>query len=79
MQLSPFRSQHSRPWLPRSVDELVTGGGDSDPRPSEDRDGLGTRQGGQALMALSIDSPASPELVKQVHSEFDDARFISLE
>ncbi len=38
-----------------------------------------TRQGGQALMALSIDSPASPELVQQIHSEFDDARFISLE
>ena len=38
-----------------------------------------TRQGGQALMALSIDSPAPPELVQQVHSEFDDARFISLE
>ena len=38
-----------------------------------------TRQGGQALMTLSIDSPAPPELVKQIHSEFDDARFISLE
>jgi D-3-phosphoglycerate dehydrogenase len=38
-----------------------------------------TRQGGQALMALSIDSPAPPELVQQIHSEFDDARFISLE
>jgi D-3-phosphoglycerate dehydrogenase / 2-oxoglutarate reductase len=38
-----------------------------------------TRQGGQALMALSIDSPAPPELVHQIHSEFDDARFISLE
>ncbi|HEX9598691.1 MAG TPA: phosphoglycerate dehydrogenase [Gaiellaceae bacterium] len=38
-----------------------------------------TRQGGQALMALSIDSPAPPELVEQIHSEFDDARFISLE
>jgi len=38
-----------------------------------------TRQGGQALMALSIDSPAPPDLVQQVHSEFDDARFISLE
>ena len=38
-----------------------------------------TRQGGQALMALSIDSPAPPELVQQVHSEFNDARFISLE
>ncbi len=38
-----------------------------------------TRQGGQALMALSIDTPASPDLVEQIHSEFDDARFISLE
>jgi D-3-phosphoglycerate dehydrogenase len=38
-----------------------------------------TRQGGQALMALSIDSPAPPELIQQIHSEFDDARFISLE
>jgi D-3-phosphoglycerate dehydrogenase / 2-oxoglutarate reductase len=38
-----------------------------------------TRQGGQALMALSIDSPAPPELVQQVHAEFDDARFISLD
>jgi D-3-phosphoglycerate dehydrogenase len=38
-----------------------------------------TRQGGQALMALSIDSPAPPDLVQQIHSEFDDARFISLE
>ena len=38
-----------------------------------------TRQGGQALMVLSIDSPAPPELVQQIHSEFDDARFISLE
>jgi D-3-phosphoglycerate dehydrogenase len=38
-----------------------------------------TRQGGQALMTLSIDSPAPPKLVEQVHTEFDDARFISLE
>jgi D-3-phosphoglycerate dehydrogenase len=38
-----------------------------------------TRQGGQALMALSIDSPAPAGLVQQIHSEFDDARFISLE
>jgi D-3-phosphoglycerate dehydrogenase len=37
-----------------------------------------TRQGGQALMALSIDSPAPPELVDQLHREFEDARFISL-
>jgi D-3-phosphoglycerate dehydrogenase len=38
-----------------------------------------TRQGGQALMTLSIDSPPPPELVEEIHSEFDDARFISLE
>ncbi|HEX2293000.1 MAG TPA: phosphoglycerate dehydrogenase [Gaiellaceae bacterium] len=38
-----------------------------------------TRRGGKALMALSIDSEAPPELVERVHSEgFDDARFISL-
>jgi D-3-phosphoglycerate dehydrogenase / 2-oxoglutarate reductase len=37
-----------------------------------------TRRGGQALMALSIDSPAPPELVEQLHADFDDARFISL-
>jgi D-3-phosphoglycerate dehydrogenase len=38
-----------------------------------------TRQGGQALMVLSIDTLAPPELVEKVYSEFDDARFISLE
>ena len=39
-----------------------------------------TRKGGKALMVLSIDSPAPPELVERVHAEgFDDARFISLE
>jgi D-3-phosphoglycerate dehydrogenase len=38
-----------------------------------------TRRGGQALMALSIDTPAPPELVDRVHAEFDDARFIALE
>ena len=38
-----------------------------------------TRQGGQALMVLSIDTPAPPELVEKVYAEFDDARFISLE
>jgi D-3-phosphoglycerate dehydrogenase len=39
-----------------------------------------TRRGGKALMALSIDSEAPPELVERVHTEgFDDARFISLE
>jgi D-3-phosphoglycerate dehydrogenase len=38
-----------------------------------------TRRGGQALMALSIDSPAPPELAEQLHADFADARFISLE
>jgi D-3-phosphoglycerate dehydrogenase / 2-oxoglutarate reductase len=38
-----------------------------------------TRQGGQALMALSVDSRAPEGLVAKVHAEFDDARFISLE
>jgi D-3-phosphoglycerate dehydrogenase / 2-oxoglutarate reductase len=38
-----------------------------------------TRQGGKALMVLSIDTPAPQQLVDQVHSQFDDARFISLE
>jgi D-3-phosphoglycerate dehydrogenase / 2-oxoglutarate reductase len=38
-----------------------------------------TRQGGQALMALSIDSQAPPELVARLHDDFNDARFISLE
>jgi D-3-phosphoglycerate dehydrogenase / 2-oxoglutarate reductase len=37
-----------------------------------------TRRGGQALMALSIDSPAPPELVARFHEEFAEARFISL-
>jgi D-3-phosphoglycerate dehydrogenase len=38
-----------------------------------------TRQGGKALMALSIDSAAPPELVERMRGEgFDDARFISL-
>jgi D-3-phosphoglycerate dehydrogenase len=38
-----------------------------------------TRRGGKALMALSLDSPAPPELVDRVHQEgFDDARFLSL-
>jgi D-3-phosphoglycerate dehydrogenase len=38
-----------------------------------------TRQGGQALMVLSIDTPAPADLVERIHAEFDDARFISLE
>jgi D-3-phosphoglycerate dehydrogenase / 2-oxoglutarate reductase len=38
-----------------------------------------TRRGGKALMALSIDSEAPPDLVERVHTEgFDGARFISL-
>ncbi len=38
-----------------------------------------TRRGDKALMALSLDSPAPPELVERVRSEgFDDARFLSL-
>ena len=38
-----------------------------------------TRRGGKALMALSIDTPASAELVERLQGGgFDDARFISL-
>jgi D-3-phosphoglycerate dehydrogenase len=37
-----------------------------------------TRRGGKALMALSIDQPAPPELVERLADDFDDARFISL-
>ena len=38
-----------------------------------------TTEGGTALMAFSIDSPAPQELVERVESVgFDDARFISL-
>ena len=37
-----------------------------------------TRQGGKALMALSIDQAAPPELVERVHGEFAEARFVSL-
>ena len=38
-----------------------------------------TTEGGKALMAFSIDSPAPPELVERVEaSGFDDVRFISL-
>ena len=38
-----------------------------------------TRRGGKALMALSIDTPAPPELQERVRAEgFDDARFIAL-
>jgi D-3-phosphoglycerate dehydrogenase len=38
-----------------------------------------TRQGGKALMALSIDTPAPSELAERFRGEgFDDARFIAL-
>jgi D-3-phosphoglycerate dehydrogenase len=38
-----------------------------------------TKEGGKALMAFSIDTPASPELVARVvDSGFDNARFITL-
>ena len=38
-----------------------------------------TKEGGKALMALSIDTPAPPELVERVRGEgFDDARFLTL-
>jgi hypothetical protein len=38
-----------------------------------------TKEGGKALMAFSIDSPASAELVERVRSSgFDEARFITL-
>jgi D-3-phosphoglycerate dehydrogenase / 2-oxoglutarate reductase len=38
-----------------------------------------TRRGGKALMALSLDMPAPPELVERVREEgFDDARFLAL-
>jgi D-3-phosphoglycerate dehydrogenase len=38
-----------------------------------------TRQGGQALMALSIDTPAPPELLPRLRAEgFDDARIVDL-
>jgi D-3-phosphoglycerate dehydrogenase / 2-oxoglutarate reductase len=39
-----------------------------------------TRRGGKALMVLSIDTPAPPELVERLRGEgFDDAHFISLQ
>jgi D-3-phosphoglycerate dehydrogenase len=37
-----------------------------------------TRRGGKALMALSIDQTAPPELVERLRAEVADARFISL-
>ena len=38
-----------------------------------------TRRGGKALMALSIDSPAPPELIEQLRDGFDEVRFVALE
>ena len=39
-----------------------------------------TRRGGKALMALSIDSPAPPELMEELErGGFDDLRFVALE
>jgi D-3-phosphoglycerate dehydrogenase len=39
-----------------------------------------TRRGGKALRAISIDTPAPPEVVETIRAEgFDDARFITLE
>jgi D-3-phosphoglycerate dehydrogenase / 2-oxoglutarate reductase len=38
-----------------------------------------TRRGGKALMAVSIDQPAPPELVARLRADVNDARFISLE
>jgi D-3-phosphoglycerate dehydrogenase / 2-oxoglutarate reductase len=38
-----------------------------------------TRQGGKALMALSIDQAAPPELLERLAADFDDARFLSLD
>jgi D-3-phosphoglycerate dehydrogenase len=38
-----------------------------------------TRQGGKALMALSIDQPAPRALLERLGTDFDDARFLSLE
>ena len=38
-----------------------------------------TKEGGKALMALSIDTPAPPELVERIHGEgFSHVRFIRL-
>ena len=38
-----------------------------------------TRRGGKALMALSVDNPAPPELVERFRGEgFDDVRFVDL-
>jgi D-3-phosphoglycerate dehydrogenase / 2-oxoglutarate reductase len=38
-----------------------------------------TKEGGKALMAFAVDTPAPPDLVDRVHAEgFDDARVIAL-
>jgi hypothetical protein len=38
-----------------------------------------TRRGGKALMVVSIDEPASPELVERLRAEgFDDVHFVAL-
>jgi D-3-phosphoglycerate dehydrogenase len=37
-----------------------------------------TKEGGAALMAFSIDTPADRDLVERVREGFDDIRFISL-
>jgi len=38
-----------------------------------------TRRGGKALMVLAIDQPAPQDLLAQLASDFDDARFIALD
>jgi D-3-phosphoglycerate dehydrogenase len=38
-----------------------------------------TKEGGEALMVFSIDTPATSELVDQLHAMgFDDVRFVEL-
>ena len=38
-----------------------------------------TKEGGEALMVFSIDSPAPPELIERVvDTGFDDVTFVSL-
>jgi D-3-phosphoglycerate dehydrogenase / 2-oxoglutarate reductase len=37
-----------------------------------------TRRGGKAVMALTVDSPAPPELEARLREDMDEARFISL-
>ena len=38
-----------------------------------------TRRGGKAVMALSIDTPAPPELMERLREDMDEVRFIALE